>query len=80
MAKKKSHHVVPSPDGGWVVRKGGAKRASKHFEIKKDAEKWGRDVSRNQGTEFVIHKKDGTIQRKDSHSRDPNPPRDKDTH
>jgi len=77
---KKSHHVVPDPKGGWVVKKGGAERASKHFENKKSAVDYGRSVSRNQKTEFVVHRKDGTIQRKASHGKDPNPPRDKDTH
>jgi hypothetical protein len=74
---KKSHHVVPDPDGGWNVKKGGATRASKHFETRDEAVSWGRDVSRNQGSELVIHKRDGTIYRKDSHGNDPYPPRDR---
>jgi hypothetical protein len=41
----KSHHVVPAPNGGWNVIKGGAERASKHFDNKKEAEKWGKEVS-----------------------------------
>lgn len=73
---KKSHHVVPS-SGGWSVKKGGAERASKHFDKKEEAVKYGRDVSRNSGSELYIHKKDGTIQKKDSHGHDPNPPKDK---
>ena len=77
---KKSHHVVPDPNGGWNVKKGGSNRASKHFDKKTDAVNWGRDVSKNQRSEFVIHKKDGTIQQKDSHGFDPIPPRDRDTH
>ena len=36
---KNSHHVVPAPNGGWNVKKGGAERASKHFEKKEDAVK-----------------------------------------
>ena len=74
---RKSHHVVPHPDGGWNVKKGRSTRASKHFEKKDDAVSWGREVSRNQQTEFVIHKRDGTIQRKASHGNDPFPPRDR---
>ncbi len=61
--KSKTHHVVPDPKGGWNVKKGGAQRASKHFDTKQDAVKWGRFVSIKQGTRFVIHRKDGTIQR-----------------
>lgn len=76
MANRKTHHVVPSPGGGWDVKKGGAQRASGHFDTKKEAETAGREISRNQGTEFVIHGKDGVIQRSDSHGHDPNPPKD----
>lgn len=75
MIKNKSHHVVPNPDGGWDVKKGGAERASKHYDKKQDAVDAGREISRNQGTEFVIHGKDGKIQQKDSHGHDPNPPK-----
>ena len=74
---RKSHHLVPNPDGGWNIIKGGGQRASKHFDTKNEAEGWGRNVSRNQGTEFVIHNKDGKISQSDSHSNDPCPPRDK---
>lgn len=74
---QKSHHVVPDPDGGWDVRKRGSSRASKHFDNKEEAVAYGRKVSRNQGSEFVIHRRDGTIERKDSHGKDPFSPRDK---
>ena len=73
----KSHHVVPDPEGGWNVTKGGSQRASKHFERQQDAIDWARDVSRNQRTELVIHRRDGTIRQKDSHGRDPHPPQDR---
>ena len=73
---KKSHHVVPSPSGGWGVKRSGTTRATKVFVTKKEAESFARRVSENQKTELVIHRRDGTIQRKDSHGRDPMPPRD----
>jgi len=73
----KTHHVVPSPKGGWGVKKGGASRAAKVFDTKKAAETYARRVSRRQHSELVIHRRDGTIQRKDSHGGDPTPPRDK---
>ncbi len=76
MSKKAgSHHVVPNPDGGWDVKRGGANRASGHFDTKKDAVDTARQISINQRTELVIHRQDGTIQRKDSHGNDPFPPR-----
>lgn len=77
MAKRKTHHVLPDPKGGWNVKKGGASRASRHFDRKKDAETYARQVSQNQGTELIIHGKDAKIQRADSHGNDPNPPKDR---
>lgn len=74
---RKSHHVVPNPKGGWDVKRGGAQKATLHAETKQQAEQAGRVISRNQGTEFVIHGLNGQIQRSDSHGHDPNPPKDK---
>lgn len=71
------HHVVPNPDGGWDVKRNGAQRASLHTETKQDAIDQGRKISQNQGTEFVIHNKDGKISNSDSHGNDPCPPKDK---
>lgn len=72
-----SHHVVPSTNGGWDVRKSGSKRASVHKDTKSNAVDIARRVSRNQRTELVIHDKHGRIQRSDSHGGDPCPPRDR---
>ena len=73
---RKTHHVVPDPNSGWNVKKGGAERASIHTNTKQQAIDAGRQISRNQGTEFVIHGQDGRIQRSDSHGNDPCPPKD----
>jgi len=70
-----TRHVVPNPEGGWDSKKGGAERASKHFETKQDAVDYSRELSKKQKTELVIHKKDGKIQRKDSHGNDNFPPK-----
>jgi hypothetical protein len=77
MSKNKQHHVQPHDDGGWEVKKSESDRASRVLPTKREAEKIGRDISKNQGTELVIHRSDGTIERKDSHGNDPNPPKDK---
>lgn len=74
----KNHHVIHNPNGGWDVKRGGAQRASGHFDTKKEAVDRGREISRNQQTEFRIHNKDGRIARSDSHEHDPCPPKDKD--
>ncbi len=70
----KTHHVVPNPNGGWDVKRGGAERASLHTETKQEAIDRGREISRNQSTEFRIHNKDGRIASSDSHGNDSNPP------
>ncbi len=72
---RNTHHVVPSPNGGWDIKKGGAKRISGHFDKKVDAVSAGRKISTNQGTEFIVHGKDGKIQSCDSHGKDPFPPK-----
>lgn len=71
----KTHHVVPNSKGGWDVKRGGADRASSHHDTKREAIDRGRTVSRNQGTEFRVHNKDGRIASSDSHGGDPFPPR-----
>ena len=74
---RRSHHVVPNPDGGWNVKKGGATKASVHCDTKKEAIDRGRDISRNQQSELVIHNRDGKIAESDSHGHDPCPPKDR---
>ena len=74
---RKTHHIVPNPDSGWDIKKGGGERSIKHFNKKQDTADFGRNVSKNQGSEFIIHKKDGTIQNSDSHGNNPCSPKDK---
>ena len=71
----KTHHIVPNTNGGWGVKRGGADRASSHHDTKRDAIERGREISRNQGTEFRIHNKDGRIAGSDSHGGEPYPPK-----
>ena len=74
---RSTHHVVPNPDGGWDVKRGGAIKASRHTDTKSEAVDIARVISRNQNTELVIHRRDGKIQNTDSHGNDPCPPRDR---
>jgi len=73
---KNEHHVVPNKhDGGWDVKRSGSERVSVHTDTKQQAVDRGREISRNQGTEFFIHGQNGVIQQKDSHGNDKYPPR-----
>ena len=74
---RKTHHVVPDGDKGWNIKKGGGQKVIKHFDRKQDAVDHAREISKNQESELIIHKKDGTIQNSDSHGGDPCPPKDK---
>ena len=71
-----THRIVPHDDG-WQVKRDGGKRASRVTDTKAEAERIGRQISRNQETELQVHRKDMTIERSDSHGNDPNPPKDK---
>jgi len=77
MSKRKTTHVVPSQNGGWDIKQGGGQNSSGHFDKKNDAVDRARDISQNRKSELIIHRKDGKIERADSHGRDPNPPKDR---
>lgn len=63
-------HLVHNEAGGWDVKRAGNPEVVIHKETKNEAEKAGRDLSRTEEAEFVIHGMDGKIQRKDSHGHD----------
>lgn len=71
----KSQHVVPDKNGGQNVKGAGNSKATKHFDTKQPATDYARKISQNQGSELIIHNKDGRIAQKDSHGKDPHPPK-----
>lgn len=71
----KNQHVVPHANGGWQVKGEGNMRATACTSTQKEAINIAREISRNQGSELIIHRTDGRIREKDSHGRDPYPPR-----
>ena len=64
MSSKKTHHVIKNPSGGWSVKKGGASRASGTFKTLKEAVDSAKTISKNQGSDIVIHTRDGRIRKK----------------
>ena len=70
----KNQHVVPHA-GGWAVRGAGSQRAAGVFDTQREAIGRAREISRNQGSELLIHGRDGRIRERDSHGGDPNPPK-----
>ena len=69
-----NQHVVPHGNG-WAVKGEGNSRATAITNTKREAIDRAREISQNQGTELVIHNRNGQIGQKDSHGRDPYPPR-----
>ena len=71
---KRNQHVVPHADG-WAVKPAGGNRASSVHDTQREAIDRGREIARNEGTELLIHGRDGQIREKDSHGNDPHPPK-----
>lgn len=71
---KKNQHVVPT-QGGWAVRGAGSKKVTKVFPTQKAAIKKARDIARRQGSELLIHGRDGKIREKNTYGKDPYLPR-----
>lgn len=69
-----NQHVVPHGNG-WAVKGEGNSRATAITNTKQEAIDRAREIAQNQGTELVIHNRNGQISQKDSHGRDPYPPR-----
>lgn len=72
--KNRNQHVVPHPEG-WAVRPEGGKKVTSVHDNQREAIDRGREIARNQGSELLIHGRDGRIRQRDSHGRDPFPPR-----
>ncbi|OAV70395.1 hypothetical protein Barb7_03268 [Bacteroidales bacterium Barb7] len=74
---KKTQHVVPSLNGGWNVRASRSLQATKHFDDKREAITFAKDISKKQQMELFVHKAGRTIRLRNSYGNDPSPPRDK---
>lgn len=71
----KNQHVTPHPDGGWQVKGAGNEKATVRTDTQAKAIERGREIAQNQGSELVIHRPNGQIRDKDSHGKDPYPPK-----
>lgn len=70
----KNQHVVPHPDG-WAVRGAGNERVSSIHGTQAEAAAQARATAERQGTEAIIHGRNGQIRERDSYGNDPFPPR-----
>lgn len=70
-----SQHVAKHKDGGWQVIKSNSPRATIRTSTQAEAINIARSIASNNNQELVIHGKDGRIRQKDSHGKDPFPPK-----
>ncbi len=59
--KNASQHVIPNPDGGWIVKKNGAVKATKRFQTKAAAIRYARRLGKLSKSIVFIHAKDGRV-------------------
>lgn len=69
MSKGKNQHVVPR-GGQWAVVAEGSKRATVLVPTQAEAIEKGRGIARTQGSELLVHGRDGQIRERDSHGHD----------
>ena len=69
----RNQHITPRP-GGWAVQSAGRARATSLHKTQAEAIQRGREIARNQGTELLVHGRNGQIRERDSYGHDPFPP------
>jgi uncharacterized protein YdaT len=71
---KKNQHVVPL-GGGWAVKSEKTSRASVITTTQSQAIDYARKIAKANGTELVIHGRNGQIREKNSYGKDAYPPK-----
>jgi len=74
MSRGRNVHVVPR-GGNWGVRIEGNERLTRVTRTQREAIDIGREIARQEESEFFMHRANGTIRERDSYGRDPCPPR-----
>ena len=72
MSKMPPVHTVRRGDG-WASRREGSERVSKTYPTKTEAQQAGRNTARREGTEHLIHNREGKIGERNSYGNDPHP-------
>jgi hypothetical protein len=75
--KNKNIHIVPNPEGGWLVKEENSNTSIVSTKTKKEADVIARLLARERKVELVIHNKNGKIADKDSFGNDPRKIKDK---
>jgi uncharacterized protein DUF2188 len=67
---KANVHTVPH-QGGWANRREGAKRVSRVFKSKSEAQAAGRKTAMRERVEHLIQNRDGVVSARNSYGNDP---------
>jgi Uncharacterized protein conserved in bacteria (DUF2188) len=67
---KANVHTIPHEDG-WANRREGAKRVSKVYKTKAEAQAAGRKTALREKVEHVIANRDGQVGERNSYGNDP---------
>lgn len=71
---KKNQHVVPHGDD-WAVKGAGNSKATRVVGTQAEAIELAREIAKSQGSEMLIHGKDGQIRERNTYGDDPFPPK-----
>lgn len=69
LEKARQLHVVPHR-GRWAVKRDGSQEATEVVSTQREAIQVAKRIARGQGTDVVIHGRDGKIRHTDGHSND----------
>ena len=67
----KNYEVAPDGEGGWTVKKWGAKRSSDKLNKQEDAINRGRELAKKSKGELSVKNRSGQIRDKWSYGNDP---------
>lgn len=71
---RKNQHVVKAPSG-WAVRGAGNSRRTATYDTQAEAIARARQIAQNQGSELLVHGRNGRIRERNSYGNDPYPPK-----
>jgi hypothetical protein len=69
-----NQHVVPR-DGKWAVKGARSLKASSLCDTQAEAIAAAKKIAKNQGSEMLIHGRNGRIRERNTYGNDPYPPK-----
>lgn len=70
---RKNQHVVPHGDD-WAIKGAGNSKATRVVGTQAEAIELAREIAKNQGSEMLIHGRNGQIRERNTYGDDPFPP------